>query len=378
MTEPVREATNAEYVYPSYWEPMTQNISNYAANIPSQIQGTYNNWFGQNLSAGFNPNLNKAFQNAGQSNPWTPTVNTALTGLQQSYQPLAQQAQNTLGSGQSTLGQGVSTLGGATPYLRDAASMYKEGSQYDPSQLQQYLNPYTQDAANATMTAANRNLNENVLPQVNSTFAGAGQFGSTRNADFTNRAVRDNQSAVAEALGKLNYGAYQTANQNYSDWANKDLTAAQGTGNLAGQQAAIGQAYGSLGAQYGNMANSAAGLGTNQINYANALAGLAGSGSTLDQQSLTNLMSTGQYQQGQEQANIDRTYQDWMTRQKYPTTMLGGLGQMVGQMSSGVRPNVYSAQAPVDSLTKALGAAQIMSSSLSDASIQKLLAGIWE
>lgn len=299
-----REAPNTEYVYPNYWEPMTQNISNYAANLPGQVQNTYDNWFSQDLSASFNPNLNTAFQTAGQANPWTPNVQGALTGLQQSYQPLAQQA-----------------------------------TQYDPTQLQQYLNPYTQDAANATVNAANRNLNENVLPAVNSSFAGQGQFGSTRNADFTNRAVRDNQQTLTDALGKLNYGAYQNANQTYSDWANK---AAQG----------------------------AAG----QLNFANTQASLAGAGSALDQQSLNNLMTTGQYQQTQEQANIDRTYQDWLNQQKYPTTMMGALGQMAGQMSPAVKPNVYTASAPVDALTKALGAAQIMSSGLADSDIQSLLA----
>ena len=56
--------------------------------------------------------------------------------------------------------------------------------------------------------------------------------------------------------------------------------------------------------------------------------------------------------------------------------MIGALGQMAGQMSPAVKPNSYTAAAPVDALTKALGAAKIMSSGLADEDIQQLLSQI--
>jgi hypothetical protein len=58
-------------------------------------------------------------------------------------------------------------------------------------------------------------LTENILPGVNSTFTGAGQFGSTRNAEFGNRAIRDTQQAIADANAKGMVGAYGQASGDY-------------------------------------------------------------------------------------------------------------------------------------------------------------------
>lgn len=100
-------------------------------------------------------------------------------------------------------------------------------SQYNPQQQQQFMNPYTEGAANEVMRLSNQNLTENVLPQVNSTFTGAGQFGSSRNADFTNRAIRDNQTALGGALSTMYKNAADTANTQYKDWTQMGTNASQ-------------------------------------------------------------------------------------------------------------------------------------------------------
>ena len=313
-------AGSTQYIYPNYWEPLAQNASNFAAALPEQYQNTYQNWYNQPLAAAPSANTQQAYQTAQQANPWVPQVQQAAGGLQQSYQPMAQQAQG----------------------------MYQTGSTYDPNQLQQFLNPYTQNAAAATTAASNKNLFNTVIPGVNTTFAGTGQFGSTRNADFMNRAISDQQQNLTNALGTLNYGAYQNAQQNYSDWANKQQAAAQGIANL----------------------------GKNQMDYANTLAGLAGSGAALDQQALTNLMTTGKAMEGLQQNEYDKLYSDWMTQQKYPTEMMGGLGAIVGNMAKGVQPDVYNQAPQATDAAKVAAALGVLQSGLGDTDIQSLLGSL--
>jgi hypothetical protein len=100
-------------------------------------------------------------------------------------------------------------------------------AQYDPNQQQNFMNPYTQGAAQEVTRLSNQNLTENVLPQVNSTFTGAGQFGSSRNADFTNRAIRDNQTSLNGALSTMFMKANDTANTQYKDWTQQGINAGQ-------------------------------------------------------------------------------------------------------------------------------------------------------
>lgn len=100
-------------------------------------------------------------------------------------------------------------------------------TQFDPNQQQQFMNPYLEGAANETMRLANQNLLENVLPQVNSTFTGAGQFGSTRNADFINRAIRDNQTGLSGALATMFKNAQDSAQNQYKDWTQMGTNASQ-------------------------------------------------------------------------------------------------------------------------------------------------------
>ena len=100
-------------------------------------------------------------------------------------------------------------------------------AQYDPNNLSQYTNPYVQNVVNANNQQSNQNLQENILPGVNSTFTGNGQFGSTRNADFTNRAIRDNQQTLNNANARVMMNAQNQANSNYRDWTQMGVNAGQ-------------------------------------------------------------------------------------------------------------------------------------------------------
>ena len=100
-------------------------------------------------------------------------------------------------------------------------------AQYDPSNLQNFTNPYVDNVVAANNQQANQNLTENILPAVNSTFTGNGQFGSTRNEDFTNRAIRDNQQTLNNTNANVMMNAQNQANTNYQNWTQMGLNAGQ-------------------------------------------------------------------------------------------------------------------------------------------------------
>lgn len=100
-------------------------------------------------------------------------------------------------------------------------------AQYDPNQLAKFTNPYTTNVVNANNTLSNQNLMENILPGVNSTFTGNGQFGSTRNADFLSRAIRDNQQTLNNTNANVLMNAQNQANTNYQDWTQMGVNAGQ-------------------------------------------------------------------------------------------------------------------------------------------------------
>ena len=455
----VNQAQQTAYGAQPYYQQAANALSPWGSTIDSglsmlgQTVGAVNPYLsgmdtyqqlGQNAMTGYNTATNTLAGTMGQVNPYMSAMDT----LQQQAQGYTDQ----IGAGQSGVQQGMNALSGVNPYLQGAASAYTTSSDYNPAELQQYLNPYTQQAAQATVSELNRNLKENVLPGVNSTFAGAGQFGSSRNSEFESRAIRDNQEAAAKALAQANYGAYNQAQQAYSDWANKGMQAGQGLAGLAGQQTNLGQAYGGLGtqqagiaqqqaqtalqnagldqnqaslaanlmlqlasqygnltnqqvsnylqqagldqnqatlvasmypqlalaygnigSQYGNLSSAYSGLGAQQGNLAQILGGLAGTGSAITQTGLTNMMTAAQAQQAQEQATLDKAYQDYLTRQQFPLTAVGALSTAAKNVGTIQNPNVSVPVAQPDDVSRVLAGIQAMQGGLTDSATQLLL-----
>lgn len=305
-----------QFLYPDSWNNLTNTGANYAQGFQDWGNQVYQNWYDQPLHTGQTPALGQAFD--------------AMMSPDQQWMQGVQGA------------QGVAQ--GASPLYQQAQNMYTQGAQYDPNQLQQFLNPYTQNAAQATTDQLNRNLMENILPGVNSSFAGAGQFGSTRNADFTNRAIQNTQTAAAEEIAKANYGAYDKANQNYLDWAG------------------MGQ----------NAASGLAGIGDSMQGQAGTLGDLSATGATLGQQNLQNQMTAAQAQQKVLQDQLTTNYQDWQAQQQFPLTNLGGLSSAISGMSQGVKPNVFTPTQQPDDVSRVLAVINAMGSGLNDTTIKSI------
>ncbi len=179
-------------------------------------------------------------------------------------------------------------VGMQDPYIDSAQNMLSNaGGGLDQSRFQGYLSPY-QDQVNSRIAAlGQRNLQENLLPAVNETFTNAGQFGGSRNAEFTNRALRDaNESILGQQAQSMNQG-YQQAMQSYLTGQQQELGAGQ-------QMGALGTA-----AQQANIRDAAA------------------------------LQSVGQTQQALNQQNLDVGYQNFLEQRNWPTAMAQFMNQQV-------------------------------------------------
>lgn len=284
------DTATTEYLYPQAVSQMVDTSANYANTIPQFATDVYQNWYDQPLSTGTTPMQEQAW-GAAMANP-----------QQQWLSPLQQ-----------------------------ASSLYTQGATYDPNKLGQYLNPYQEGANAATAAQVNRNLFENIMPNLNTTFAGTGQFGSSRNADFTNRAIRDTQTGLTETLAKQNVANWQNAQNDYLNWAKMGQSAASG------------------------------------------LQGVAGTGSTIEQTGLTNMLTAASQQQAQEQATLDKAYQDYLTRQQFPLTAMGALGQATSNIGKVQNPNVNVPVAQPDTVSRVLAAIQAMQGGLNDSATQSLL-----
>jgi len=214
---------------------------------------------------------------------------TAVAG--EEYQPY------TSPTNAATYGQDAGRIAGFTPQqlqaqqgVQAAQGAYKPYTDYASQTLPQavgsYMSPYTDSVVNRIAQLGQRNLSENLLPQVNSTFTGAGQFGSTRNADFTNRAVRDaNESILGQQSSALQAGYTQAQTAALADMQ---------------RQAALGQ-------QVQNQAYQDTGM----------------------------LDTTGQQIQAQQQQNMNLAQTDYTNQLNYPKTQLSFLSDIIrGQPTS--------------------------------------------
>ncbi len=188
-----------------------------------------------------------------------------------------------IGQGGNYLNQSAPLYGQGANLMNQAGQQMSNSGVWNEQEMMKHMNPYLGGALNTMATMSNRNLMENVLPGVNSTFAGAGQFGSTRNADFTNRALRDNQDSINNTGATMINSAYDQAANDYFNWGQLGTTNAQNMGALAQN---MGQ-YGITGLNTG--------------------------------------MNLGQQDQAAQQAMLDAQKAQWTENYTFPTEVYGAL-----------------------------------------------------
>lgn len=325
---------------------------------PTQQQGF--NMTGQAATA-YQPALNAATQatQANMSAPGALATAQPYVGQATALDPSAVAAGD-FGMSRALTGQAANAniVGAAQPFMSQAG-------QTSVANINQYMNPYTEQVVNRIGELGARNLRENIMPEIEGRYIAAGQLGfggrqpgsATPSGMMTDtaRAVRDVSSDIlgkqSEAL-RAGYGEAMNA-------AQTDLgrigSLASTAGNLAGaqQQGALSAAQ-----QLQNLGAAGAGLTQDQqrlltqiaqttggfaaqdlsrnLAGAQQLAGMGEAAQSLGLAGAGALGQVGATQQNQAQKNLDAAYGDFLRQQGYPQEQINAMLATMGGVKGAV------------------------------------------
>lgn len=398
--------------------------------------------YGGTLVAGAKPQQTQAYEAVSANvGAWKPGFEQAQTGLQAlsgapggaaAAQPFIQQAVGTSGVGaaQPYLTQQAAALGGVdtgagarmlSPYVQQslgtsgmtAAQPYLQAAgETSAGDIQQFMNPYTQNVTDQIAKLGARNLSENLLPAVSDSFVRAGQFGGTRMGEFGSRALRDTQESVLAQQGQALQSGYGQAVSAAQQEAQRQaglastaggLTQAQQQAILAGGQAltsaqqqaaqqemARAQALGTVGTQLGSLTQQqqqallSAGSQTGQLTGADLqrqqsvlqqMAAQAQQGQQMRTQDVAALEAAGMSQQQLAQRQADSAYQQYMLEQQYPKSQLDWLSTQVRGMAPNVQSSTTQSGATTGASYSASPLQQLATGLSASAGLNKLLGG---
>jgi len=299
--------------------------------------------------------------NAGQ-NYWNRAGDLDAVGAASPYLQQAS-SQDIIGAASPYMSQSAYTtaqalsdkaLTAANPYLQSAA-------QSSVHNINQYMNPYTQNVTDQIAKLGARNLTENLLPGVSDAFIKAGSFGGSRMGEFGERALRDTQDSILNQQAQaLQQGYAQSLNASQADLA-RQAQLAGAVGSIsgadlsrvlqgAGQYSSIGQSMGQLtGQQAQNFANVGQSMGQLTDQQIQNLAGLGKAQTAAGQAQQQFGLNSVQQVQAAQQADLARQLQaasqigqlgvnagslsgSDLTRQQSALTSLANLGQTGQQM----------------------------------------------
>lgn len=179
--------------------------------------------------------------------------------------------------------------GVATPFLTEATGLARAGAApIDAAAIERYQNPYQQSVIDKTM-ADLQTQNAIAQQQVTGNAALRGALGGSRVGVAQALTAGEQARAQAPIIANL-----------YSSGYDKALAAAQ-------QDRAASSAGASL------------------------MAGLGDASSTSAYRDIASLYGMGQQQQANQQAGLDAAYQEWLTKQAYPTQQLSWLSDITGR-----------------------------------------------
>ena len=262
--------------------------------------------------------------------------------------PLISQGAQQFGGAQQALQQGIGALGGAA-------------GMYDPSRVQEFMNPYQQQVIDESIRQINRqgDLSRQNL-QAQATRAGA--FGGSREgvqrAELERAISEQRNAAIVGGLSQGYQSAAQQAQQAFEQQQGRQLAQGQALGQAASTQGQLGSSlaglsglYGNLGSQQaniygqqsqlgqqlgqgiGNLASQQFGigaqiaqglgsLGTQQANIGMQNAALGQNAQSLAQQDTNFLFNLGSAQQKQAQSEIDAQRQNTLQQNMQPYQQL--------------------------------------------------------
>lgn len=169
-----------------------------------------------------------------------------------------------------------------------------------PTDINEFYNPYQERVIRNLESEGARNLRENILPNINTRFIGAGQYGSTGHQDLTNRAIRDTVEAASKARATAQHEGFNTSLKAALDKQGNNFQAGQLAGKDIDRQMLGGEA----------LQNLAGSRQTGGIRNIGVLGQIGGQ----QQQQQQNISNTA-YQNWQQQANHPYQKQSWLTEQ---------------------------------------------------------------
>ena len=129
---------------------------------------------------------------------------------------------------------GAGSMGAASQLLGEA------GATTVPDVIADYMNPYTSAVVDEMGRLTNRNVQENILPNLGAAAIGSGQFGSRRQSQITGNALRDIQADLSGRQAQALQTGYTTAGTQAQNDLTRALNAGQAFQNLGQAQQGLG------------------------------------------------------------------------------------------------------------------------------------------
>lgn len=358
----------------------------YTANLGGQAAGLAQNLNQQPLPmanvAGFNDAQLQAFNQVyGQQGQTAPTMQRAQ-GLMGEIAPtsakLNDYAQGAVGA------PAMETSSAIAPWAQGAQDAASGNAQEWTQNYQQYMSPYTSQVVDNIARLGKRNFEDNIMPGVNSSMIGSGQFGSTRNADILSRAgvnaandITGQQSTALQAGYNSGAGIFaQDAARRQQQQQMQAQTALAGGNMMQGALSADANRVQNQGQIQAQTALSGAGVATGALNTAaTGMGALSQVQQGLQNTDTQSLLNVGNQQQALQQKGYDTNLANansarvdpWTQLQNQANVMQGVQLPNTSMISSSSSSNIYGPGA----LTGALGAYYLAQGLNADGSAKK-------
>ena len=354
---------------PAWYQQYTQNLGKQAIGIAQQ-----NNMqpLPAQSVAGFNADQAAAFdQVRAGTNGWqAPLQQGAALNSQ-----IAPTAAKFVDYAQGAVGAPAMTTGDAIqPWAQGAQDAVSGNAQAWTDNVSKYMSPYTTQVVDNIARLGKRNWEDTIMPGVNSSMIGSGQFGSTRNADILTRAgMRAADDVTGQQSNALQAGYTgaasifgQDANRAQQQQSTQAQTALAGGNMMQGALSADANRIQGQGSLQASTALSGAGAAVNALNTgADNMGALGQSYQTMNNTDAQSLLNIGNQQQTLQQGGLTTAYQNAMLARDDPWTQLSNatgvingvqLPQTMSQASSGYIPNAPNALTSAGGLLTNVGA----------------------
>lgn len=288
----------------------------YTANLGGQAAGLAQNLNQQPLPAasvaGFNDAQLQAFNQVyGQQGQRAPAMQRAQ-GLIGEIAPTSAKL-NDYAQG-AVAAPAMETASSIAPWAQGAQDAASGDAQVWTQNYQQYMSPYTSQVVDNIARLGKRNFEENIMPGVNSSMIGSGQFGSTRNADILSRAavnaandITGQQSNALQSGYQSGAGIFaQDAARRQAQQQMQAQTALAGGSMMQGALSADANRVQNQGQMQAQTALTGAGIASGALNTAaNSMGALSQLQQGIQNTDIQSLLNIGNQQQALQQKGYD-------------------------------------------------------------------------